>query len=278
MSAAPAGLDGEIKAALSAHGLRARRIALISPLEDRKGRRLAYRVDAEGGGTVKVRHFESDEEAQRLCELAATLEPAFAPVLARHGSVVFEEWIEGEPLADGEAEARVEEAGALFGRLHAAPLGTDVPGRRDSDRWVRDAESDLGILAGAGRLSDEEAGSLLAEIRRLDPGSGRSALIHRDFCVENLLIDGQGRLRVIDNEWLMIGPAEWDLGRTHHRWPMSEAAWERFCGAYSAVAGEPEWPRFWALVAAAFGARVCHQMDPARLDSALALLRSFILR
>lgn len=277
MNVAPAALDGEVGAALSAEGIRARSVVLISPLAATKGRRLAYRVDTDGGRTVKARHFESDDEARRLCELAATLGPAFATVLARHGSVVLEEWIEGEPLAGGVAEARVEEAGALLGALHAASLGPGVPERCVSAPWVQAAESDLGILAGADWLAGEEANSLLAEIRRLDPGSGRSALIHRDFCVENLLVDAQGRLRVIDNEWLMIGPAEWDLGRTRHRWPMSEAAWERFRGAYSAAAGAPEAPRFWALVATAFGARACHQVDPPRLDPALALLRGFIL-
>jgi phosphotransferase family enzyme len=277
MTATSTDLDREIDAALEQHGLRARQIVPISPLKSKRGR-VTCRVDAEDGRRVKLRYLGSHEEARRLYELRAGLEPAFVPALAQYGAVLVEEWIEGSLLVDGDADAWAEEAGALLGRLHATPLGAEAPPTCSTWTWMESTESDLGILADAGRVSPDEAARLRAELGRLDPGSAPSAVIHRDFCAENMLIDDHGRLRVIDNEWFMIGPAGFDLGRTYHRWPMSDGAWERFCRAYASATGPPEALEFWILAAAAFGARVFHQVDPARLDPLLVLLRGFFDR
>ena len=269
-------LRREIDAALEQHGIGAQRLVPISPIKERSGGRAAYRVDADDGRRVKLRYLGSPEDARRLRELRAGLEPAFVPVLACYGAILIEEWIEGSLLAEADAEAWAEEAGALLGRLHATPLGGEAPVRRSTRTWIKTAESDLGILADEGRLSREEAVLLRAELGRRDPGLARSAVIHRDFCAENMLIDELGRLRVIDNEWVMIGPAEFDLGRTYHRWPMSEGAWRRFCRGYASVGDPPESLEFWILAAALFGARVFHQLDPSRLDPLLVLLRGFV--
>jgi Ser/Thr protein kinase RdoA (MazF antagonist) len=267
----------EIAAALEQCGLRPRHVVLVSPLKGSKGRRRAYRVEVEGGRTVKARQVDTPEEARRLLALRAGLEEAFAPALAQCDCVLLEEWIDGSPLTDLEAERWVEDGGALLGRLHARALAADVPPLCNTGRWVERGMSDVEILSGAGKLAAAEADALRAEIRRRDPGVARTALGHLDFCAENMLIDTAGRLRVIDNERMAIAPAKFDVARTFDRWPMSEAAWARFCRGYRSAAAvdDLESLGFWKILAVLLGARVRFQYTPARLDAALALLRRF---
>jgi Ser/Thr protein kinase RdoA (MazF antagonist) len=273
----PPDVTPEIEAALEQLGLRPRRIVLVSPLRESKGRRCAYRVEVDDGRTLKARQLDSPEEARRLMELRADLEEAFAPAVARYDCVLLEAWIEGIELNELDAEARAEDAGALLGRLHARTLGPDAPATLHARKWIERAMSDLEILAAAQKLVPHEAATLRAEILRRDPGTVRAALVHMDFCAENMLIDAGGQLRVIDNELLAIAPAGFDLGRTFDRWPMSEDAWARFCRGYrSSARAEVEAIGFWKILAALMGARVRFQRTPARLDAALALLRRFI--
>jgi Ser/Thr protein kinase RdoA (MazF antagonist) len=266
----------EIEEALGQLGLRPRRLVLISPLRQHKGKRCAYRVEAEDGRIVKVRQLQTPDEARRLLELRAGLDEAFAPVLARYGAVLLEAWIEGVPLTAVDAEERAEEGGALLGRLHGTALAPDAPSTLSTREWTDGAMSNLHILTDAGKLASGLAASLRAEILERDPGVARAALIHQDFCAENMLLDDGGRLRVIDNEQLTIAPAGFDLGRTFDRWPMSEGAWARFCRGYrSSAPAEIDAIRFWKIVAALKGARVRYQHSPARFAAALASLRRF---
>lgn len=272
---APDQVQRDVEAALDAHGLGPCRLWPISPLPGRNGGRLAYRAQAQDGRVVKARHLTSREEAARLCALRAGLEPAFAPILARYGAVLVEEWVDGRQLPTDEgAEARAEEAGALLGALHVTPLPADAPSRLPTASWRERAAADLGTLGAAGCLTRHQVARLGGELVRHDPGSARAALIHRDFCAENMVVDGDGRLRIIDNEWLMIGPGEFDLERTQHRWPMSEDAWARFRHGHSSVAPEPEALGFWTVVATLFGARVFLQADPRRLEPLVVALRT----
>ena len=272
MSLAATDLAPALEAAIEAHGLAPCRATPISSLHDpdRTGR-IAYRVETEDGRRVKLRLLESEDAVRRLVVLRSGIDPAFTAVVARYGPVLLEEWVEGEPLPGSEAEARVEEAAALLGRLHRTPLA-DEPDRCSSEPWREAAESDLLLLAEAGRLPEEPAEALRRRLAAEDPGEARAALIHRDFCAENLIVDPGGQLHMVDNEWLMVGPPAWDLGRTFHRWPMSPDAWERFTKAHRAEVGEPEAYGFWQLSATLLSARVFHQHAPERLPPLLAIL------
>src|SRR5690606_29201390 len=108
-----------IAAALRAAGLQPRRLALVSPLRERKGRRLAYRVACASGEVLKARQFESAAAAHAVFALRTGLEPAFAPARQCHDCVILEDWIEGRALDAHTAAASVPVAGALLGRLHA---------------------------------------------------------------------------------------------------------------------------------------------------------------
>jgi thiamine kinase-like enzyme len=80
--------------------------------------------------------------------------------------------------------------------------------------------------------------------------------MHRDFCAENFVVDGDDVLRVIDNEWFCPGPAGFDVGRTRNRWSMTEAETDAFDAGYRDRLGPIVSEAFWGLAADLFGARV----------------------
>lgn len=266
----------DIDAALQQHGLRRREILLISPLQERKGARFAYRAQLDDGRTVKVRHFGNSDAAQRIVDLRADLEEAFAPAIACYGPVLIEAWIDGDMLDPGNAEAWAAEAGALLGRLHMRPLAVSTP-PESTRTWLDHAQTDLGLLRHAAAIGPDEATTMHASLRQLDPRTAQAVLIHKDFCAENMLIDRHGKLRIIDNERLSIEPAGFDLGWTYHRWPMSRSAWGSFCRGYeSSGATEPAALRFWKIIAALTCTRVFLQHMPERLPASLAALRRVV--
>jgi thiamine kinase-like enzyme len=272
---APAAIDRELATVVAVRGLSARRIDVVSPLGRAKGVRLAWRIDLADGRTLKLRHFGASEEARLHLEIRALLEPAFAPAIAQWDGFVVEEWIDGDPLADEDGERRVEEAGALLARLHRTRLEPTVAARVDTAPWLARAHSDLERLVASGALGEHDARALRVEVARRDPRYAAAVLVHLDFCAENMLIDREGRLRVVDNELVAVRPGGLDLGRTFHRWPMPRERWARFFASYRRASGAaPEPTGFWRIVAALTGARVFVERG-APLELTLALLRRF---
>jgi len=262
----------EMRETTTSLGLRVRRVMPLTLPDPRKRGRSTWRVDLRDGGSLKARRLESAEAAQELVRLRDGLEPAFARVVACRGPVLVEEWIEGEPLAGPTADERAGEAGVLLGRLHRTPI-TSVPGESRTVDWRAQADGDLDALRAAGALDNDEVDALREELRRHDPGRARGVLIHRDFCAENMLLDGAARLRVIDNEWFTIGPAELDLGRTLQRWPLSGAARREFLDAYRTATGTAHGPLdFWTLIAALLSARARLGQLPDRLEAVRRLV------
>jgi hypothetical protein len=92
-----------------------------------------------------------------------------------------------------------------------------------------------------------------------------------------MLIDGSGRLRVIDNERLRVDALGFDVGRCWYRWALPPRAWEGFRSAYAAGMpfSEPlEHFGFWSLVAVVKSAALRSRLDPARARIPLDRLRS----
>lgn len=263
----------EVETALDRQAMRARRVVLISPPSARKRGRCVYRVDLADGRTIKARWLESAEAASRLCALRADLEEAFSPVIAQDEALLLEAWIEGTLLTALDPAAHAAESGALLGRLHARE-SAGAPATVDTGPWRDRAAAELAILADAGALASAAIAKLGAELRRTDPGTARTSLVHNDFCAENMLIDGGGRLRVIDNEWLSIAPSGFDLGRTFSRWPMSDQTWWRFLAAYrSAARVDPGPLAFWKIATALTSACIRLPQGGERLEVPLGMLR-----
>jgi len=263
-------VEAEIRGVLQRRGSRPRRLSLVSPLGERKGMRYAYRVDTDDHRILKARHFGTADEARRVYELRRGLDGAFAPALECCGAVLIEAWVEGEMLGMSEAEAWAQPAGVLLGRLHARPLAPGVSSACDTARWSEASSADLDLLEHAGVMSAARGESLAAAVRRGDPGRARVALIHKDFCAENMLVDSAGALHIIDTEQLAIEPVDFDLAWTWHRWPMSPAAWARFMVGYrSAAPLKPAAQAYWRIVTGLTLARVFLQRMPDRLDAQL---------
>jgi hypothetical protein len=267
--------DREVRDALDRLGLRTLRLALLSAADPMKRGRSTHRADLEDGSSIKARRLESAEEARRLLELRVGPADRFVRPIAHRGRVLVEPWIEGTGLGAQEAAARAREAGALLGSLHASAFSTP-PTRIPTRPWCELAREEIGILGSAGRLSAGEVDNLEDLIHREDPGSSRAALVHCDFRPDNLLVDPRGRLRVVDNEWLRIDPADWDLARTFSLWPMSEPVREQFLTGYRTTAQDDPGSRgFWEVAAALWTLRIRRDDSPARLEGPLALLRRF---
>jgi Ser/Thr protein kinase RdoA (MazF antagonist) len=267
----------KIECALHLHGIKPRRMTLISPLGKAKGRRWSYRVEAEDGRIVKARQFENSRDAGLIFELRAGLEDAFAPALGWYEAVLIEEWVEGIALSQSDWGKWAEKAGALLGRLHSKLPETGTPSVIATALWLDRAHSDLLLLHSAGKLDGEEVAVLREELRRRDPARARATLIHMDFCADNMLVDRNLCLRIIDNEQLKIGPQALDLGRTFNLWPMPYESRVRFRQGYdSTSAAPPEAIGFWRIIAALGCARVFLNLNPARCTASIAQIRRFL--
>jgi aminoglycoside phosphotransferase (APT) family kinase protein len=193
--------------------------------------------------------------------------------------VLLEAWIEGDVLGPGQATAaRLAEAAALLASLHSVPsaLGVSFPAPRSTIPERRAAEDAARHLRGEGRLSAAEIDCIGATLARLDPQRSLSGLVHTDFCGENMVIDTAGRLRVIDNERMGIGPLGLDFARTWYRWMLPPPDWETFAASYRACMPHDRPPRdfaFWCLVATLNSAALFSRIDSTRARLPIESLR-----
>jgi hypothetical protein len=271
-----------IEAALRRQGVTVAAIEMLSPPgAGRRRGRYTFRARAADGALVKARVFESRATAARQVTLRRGLDPAFAPVIGRHGAVVLERWIPGARLSLADAATRAEAIGGLLGRLHVTGLRR---GRIATRARRAAAEAALARLTAAGILATAAAATLIGELERCDPGSAPRTIVHRDYCPENFVLDPEGDLHVVDNEWFAIDAPAADLARTYVRWPLAADDWRRVLCGYAAVAGDPGPLRFWILAAAALGTairlqgsaaeravplgRLCELIDAPELDRA----------
>ena len=268
----------EIEETLAREGMESVAIVPVSPQRDRTRGRIAYRVELETGRRVKARCLESEHTARDLRASRASLEEAFVRVIAQHGRVLLEEWVDGLVLGDlvqGAPTCRAGEAGALLARLHATPPCTQL--LLPTYDWLGLARVELGSLGRDGILAAAEGARLDAELAAHDPAKDPLVQVHLDFCGDNMAIDSSGRLRVFDNEWFRLEPAGLDLGRTYARWPMTEDHWDRFCRSYLDAGGcDPGPLRFWQVAATLWSVALRRKRDPSALQRPLEALRSLL--
>jgi aminoglycoside phosphotransferase (APT) family kinase protein len=217
--------------------------APVSALRGGRRPRSAFRVVLADGRTFKLRRFRSRERAAEVAQLTERLRDLGLPqtVLRRDG-VMLVEWITGTPLPESaRPEARIEEAAELLARIHAtkAFAGRALPFATSTRDELAALEHEITTLLRAGRLDAGAAEVIARIVRERDPGHTACGIAHGDFSAENLLVDRDGRLRVIDNEELALGILALDLARVGSRWPMPAPAWQRFLAVYRAAGGEP---------------------------------------
>jgi aminoglycoside phosphotransferase (APT) family kinase protein len=236
-------LAGDLAWARSELGSEIVEVAPVSPLRGRDRPRAAFRLRLADGRQLKLRRLRSAERAAELARLTAHLRELGIPqVVLLRAEVLAVEWLDGTPLREGAGYTeRIEEAGRLLGRIHATPAfeGLALPVLRPTAAELLAMREELAFLVREGRLAAAMAERLAQAARERDPGRALHGVMHGDFCAENFVIDGDARLRVVDNEGLEVGPLALDLARTVSRWPMPESAWVRFLAAYRSAGGIP---------------------------------------
>ena len=277
-------LDPEIAAALDEFGFRVRRWRRISTIRAAETGRSVFRIDLEDGAILKARRLENATTARELFELRQEAPPGFAPALYCRDAVLLEAWIDGEALTPGSATAEhLTEAAVLLATLHSAPSarGRPLPAPQSTASERESAEAARRHLAAEGRFSRAESDRVAAELARLDPGHAVVGVVHTDFCGDNMVIDSAGRLHVIDNERMGIGPLGLDVARTWYRWMLPRAAWETFRESYRfRMPHDDALPNFafWALVATLKSAALFSRLDPVRTRPPLEVLRKLMAR
>jgi hypothetical protein len=264
------------RAALSDLGLHCERLEPLSPPSSgRKQQRHTWKATLAGGTIVKVRKLEDGGAVDALVAMRRILPAFFAPVVACHADLLVEAWIDGRTLSNDEANDRGFELGSLMGSWHRQcrqPARVALEPRRDR------ALAHLDELARRGRIPGQVAEALIRDLRTATVDEG-TTIVHLDFCPENIVCDAQGRLHVIDNEWLRADAPGVDIGRSYARWPASEAGWARFLDGYRASSGlSSATARFWLIAMAAASAMIRIDQPAPRAELPLARLTQLATR
>ncbi|WP_245973971.1 phosphotransferase family protein [Thermomonospora umbrina] len=220
--------------------------AAPATLYDRHGV-LVIRV---GEVVVKAHQADRDNGPRLVTRMAAAAElphlllPPVGPPREVLGRVVTV-WPYGEPVSPDDPPW--EAGGGLLARLHAAappPVTATLP------RWERPVRA-AGVVARMRALDGTGAGereilrafaSLPAWVRGegAAPAPSRTALVHGDWHLGQLVGVADGTWRLIDVEDLGVGDPAWDLARPAALFSagvLPAADWARFLGAYRDAGG-----------------------------------------
>ena len=274
------GLDDLVALALARSGLHARGWTQIQRRRGTVDSRVVYRLELEDGRVVKARYCPDEVRAREVWRIGRHLAlDGLARVYAQHGPILIEEWVDGTPLpsSDGTPE-HVVQAAAVLSRLHAIEhIGeTAVRTTMAAAEWIERARRDLALLTDRQALPRGPMRALQGALRQLDPGMAVAGLTHNDFCAENMVRTDGGRIAVVDNERLSVGPLAYDLGRVWCRWPMPAPAWALFLETYAAERDQVLTDSsllIWKIAATAHSGVLRIASDPERLGEPLARLR-----
>jgi hypothetical protein len=196
----------------------------------------AFRLRFADGRILKARSFGSVKRAATVEHVSRYLDhQGFPKVLARSGSALLMEWIEGQPLNLTECgPGLLRECGALQGFMHSVPVPPDSPYRPSDtiEDWHSRLQQGLAELAEARVFEEDEVRRAFDAAMRYAPSSYAAGFAHRDFCAENLVLRPSGHVCAVDNEALAVDSYDYDLGRTWYRWPMSPIEREAYLKGY----------------------------------------------
>lgn len=217
--------------------------------------RMAFRLELADGRHVKVRRAPDSDRAREIEQILAAATPGdFGRVLHRAGRVLIEEWVRGETPGDPPSPAHLREAGALLGRLHAIEHlgGRAVRQAVATTRDTRALHDDLDRLLQAGLIDAAVTGGIHEAAAHADPGITIVGVVHGDFCGENLVVTGGGRLCAIDNEDVRVDSLDGDVARTVQRWTLDGDQIDVLLDGYEHGRGTsstvvPRAWRFWSL-------------------------------
>jgi glycosyltransferase involved in cell wall biosynthesis len=244
------------------------------------GTRGSWRVGLADGRTLKVRSVASTERAAVLSQVTRlTGGLPLAATLARRGTAMLEEWIEGPALDSIDIDRALgEELGSILGRISTTGMGNALlaPQRRSVASLLAKLDEAFGTLVAAGLVDVGAAERLTARARANAPGPLPSGLVHLDFQARNVVLGSRGPT-LIDNELLDIGILDLDLARTWCLWPMSAATQSAFLRGYARHRPVKEFllhELFWAIhtVTCSLAYRHASGLDTGDLLAALGTL------
>jgi hypothetical protein len=229
-------------------------VCQVTTIPPADGQRGSFRVTFADGQILKARLLRTPGDVERVTRLSSLLDPRFfPPVLARHGRAVLTRWIPGISMPGGNwTAADLRACGRVHASIHRLPVPADAPDScRSPVRSEQRLERLLDELVARGMLDACQANAVQYLTDAAAPPRQSTAICHRDFCGDNIIIGAAGEVCVIDNEGLAIDSPEYDLARTWYRWPMTtdeQRAYAEGYGAHEHVARFAAHFLHWALI------------------------------
>jgi UDP-2,3-diacylglucosamine hydrolase len=247
-------LHPDVAAALGVLGSRPVEVEAITALPSPANERGNYRVRLDNGTFVKASLLVTASRAREIASILGLLRHRhLTRPLAQHRRGLVTEWVDGR-WPDEQPAGLAEECGAILGSLHAVrvPRGFPFLVSRLGDTWDLKLRGDLATIVDAGLLDGMAAREALAAARQSAPPGADTGFVHRDFCPSNLVIDGDGLVRAIDNDSMACDALDYDLARWWYRWPMPDADRTAFLGGYARYRSPSSFERhftFWMVLA-----------------------------
>jgi hypothetical protein len=201
------------------------------------GQRGSFRVTLADGQTLKARRLRTPSDVERVRRLSSLLDPQFfPPILAHRGCGVLSRWIPGRSMHSGDwTSGDLRVCGRLHAAIHRLPVAADVaPLRRSPVRSEQRLEQLLDELVEHRALDACQANAVQSLTSLTAPPRQSTAVCHRDFCGDNIIMTPGGHLCVVDNETIAIDSPEYDLARTWYRWPMTASQQQAYAEGYGA--------------------------------------------
>jgi len=207
---------------------------LVTTLPSPRVDRACWRLTFADGRVLKGRYVETVEQADRLEALTRRLDHrSFPPVLSRYRRALLTAWVDGTPLDRRRwSTAMLGACGAVHGAVHRTRVESRPAWYRRHGDWHARLESRLRDLVDARVIEAVEARRAETLAGRFAPEAAASGLCHGDFCAENIIVDGHARPVVVDNDSIAVDAYGYDLARTWHRWPMTEAQSHAYMAGY----------------------------------------------
>jgi phosphotransferase family enzyme len=201
------------------------------------GQRGSFRVTFADGQTLKARRLRTPSDVERVARLSSLLDPQFfPPILAHRGCGFLTRWIPGVCMQTADlTAAELRTCGRVHAALHRLPVFGDVAAlSRSPVRSEQRLEQLLDELVERRAIDACQANAVQYLTSVTAPPSEATAVCHRDFCGDNIIITAGGQVCVVDNEGIAIDSPEYDLARTWYRWPMTASQQQAYADGYGA--------------------------------------------
>lgn len=229
------GLDlWELIDALGVPVVEVREVTTIPPSDGLRG---SFHVTLADGQTLKARRLRTPGDVERVTRLSSLLDPQFfPPIVAHRGCGLLTRWIPGVSIrSDHWTATDLRTCGRVHGAMHRLPVPREVEQlRRSPMRSEQRLEQLLDELVERRALDADQTNAVHDLASLTAPPTESTAICHRDFCGDNMIISAPGRVCIVDNETIAVDSPEYDLARTWYRWTMTPTQQRAYADGYGA--------------------------------------------